>query len=204
MKEIPQAVVLCSGGMDSVTALAWIIAEGYKTHVLFVNYNQKTKKREQKASQEAAQRFGASWKKIDFSDLSKITATSLIHDQSNKQNRTIGTEVQGRNTILIGLGVAYAQTLGIEKVIIGIQEADVEYGDAKPEYFRYISQAMKVAYNITLEAPLLYKSKKEIIQLALKLNVDLNQTYSCYFNEINPCGNCPSCLVRNQAELNYK
>ena len=195
-----KAVILCSGGMDSVTVLN-LVAKEIKPEnltVLFVNYNQKTVKREKEFSKIAADRIGAHWIEFQLQDLQKITKTSLIHNESST------TEVQGRNTILIGLGSALAQTLSAKELYIGIQSSDVIYGDAQPEYFQHMKNAMNIAYNIELLAPLLHRNKKEIIDIAKKLNVDLNLTYSCYFNEIEPCGSCPSCIVRKNAEEGNK
>lgn len=195
-KNSTKAVVLCSGGMDSVTVLN-LVAKKHKPEnitVLFVSYGQKTVNRERESSKIAASRIGANWIDFELRDLSKITKTALIHDKSYT------TEVQGRNTILIGLGSALAQTLLATDLYIGLQAADVVYGDAQPEYFDYIKKAIKSAYKIDLFAPLLYKTKKEIFKIAKEINLDLKMTYSCYFNETEPCGECPSCKVRMAAE----
>ncbi len=191
-----KAVVLCSGGMDSVTVLN-LVAKDHKPEnitVLFVSYGQKTVNRERDSSKIAASRLGANWIDFELKDLNKITKTALIHDKSYT------TEVQGRNTILIGLGSALAQTLQAENLFIGIQAADVMYGDAQPKYFEFMNKAIKTAYNVNLQAPLLYKTKKQIVQIAKEINLDLKMTYSCYFNESEPCGECPSCKVRIAAE----
>ena len=192
-----KAVVLCSGGMDSVTVLNLVakdIAKPENITVLFVSYGQKTVNRERDYSKIAATRLGANWIDFELNELAKITRTALIHESN------LPTEVQGRNTILIGLGSALAQTLRAEYLFIGIQSADVIYGDAQPAYFEHISKAIKIAYNVTLKAPLLHKTKKEIIEIAKHINLDLKMTYSCYFNESEPCGVCPSCKVRLAAE----
>ena len=166
--------------------------------VLFVNYNQKTVKKEREYSKIAAKQLNIQWKEYDLHDLHSITKTALIHSETEE------TEVQGRNTILIGLGSALAQTLKYNRLYIGIQSADVVYGDAQPKYFEHMKEAMRIAYGIDLYAPLLYKTKRDIIELATQLNVDLNLTYSCYFDENNPCGTCPSCKVRINAEKSFK
>lgn len=192
-----KAVVLCSGGMDSVTVLNLVAINGIRPEnitVLFVSYGQKTVNRERECSKIAASRLGANWIDFELKDLAKITKTALIHEPD------LPTEVQGRNTILIGLGSALAQTLKAEHLFIGIQSADVIYGDAQPNYFDHIKKAINIAYNVNLEAPLLTKTKKEIIEIAKEINLDLNNTYSCYFNEKEPCGVCPSCKVRTHAE----
>lgn len=191
-----KAVVLCSGGMDSVTVLN-LVAKDVKPEniiVLFVNYSQKTVNKEREYSKIAADRIGSPWIEYNLIDLYKITNSLLIHDNSNT------TEVQGRNTILIGLGSSLAQTKKFNKLYIGIQANDVIYGDAQPEFFSHMQKAIKSAYNIDLEAPLLYKTKIDIIEIAKNLNINLKLTYSCYFNEDIPCNDCPACKVRQEAE----
>jgi 7-cyano-7-deazaguanine synthase len=199
-KERKNAVVLCSGGMDSVTLLNMVSKEIKPKNitVLFINYNQKTVKREREFSKISAERIGSKWIEFNLRDLRSITKTKLIHDF--KEERDVGTEVQGRNTIFIGIGVALAQTLSYTNLYIGLQSADVVYGDAQPEYFKHMKRAMKIAYGIDLLAPLLDKTKSEIMKIALQLKIDLNLTYSCYYNENKPCGKCPSCIVRIKAE----
>ncbi len=163
---------------------------------MFVDYGQKTVARERKASQFAAKHYNATWIEFPLKNLPAITKTSLIHS-------TGSTEVQGRNAILISLATAYAQTIGAKLVCIGLQMQDVDYGDAQPPFVRYLRKALKHAYNVTLVAPLLYKSKEEIGRLAAHLGVPLEVTYSCYYNPSNPCGTCPSCIARKNAELTY-
>lgn len=191
-----KAVVLCSGGMDSVTVLNLVAKEFLPENitVLFVSYGQKTVNRERESSKIAASRIGANWIDFELRDLAKITKTALIHDKN------LPTEVQGRNTILIGLGSALAQTLQASSLYIGLQAADVIYGDAQPDFVLAISKAIKAAYGIDLQTPLLYKTKREIVSIAKEINLDLKMTYSCYFNEDEPCGECPSCKVRMAAE----
>lgn len=192
-----KAVILCSGGMDSVTALGITKRDGYSCYVLFVDYGQKTADRERISSKVASDIFKADFKNISVLSLSELTNTSLIHESGD-------TEVQGRNAVLISLAVSYAQTIKAKKVVIGIQEQDVPYKDAHREFLDYINRAMLFAYNVEISAPLIQKSKIEIIKIAQQLNIDLDLTYSCYFNPDTPCGECPSCLVRISAEKKVK
>ena len=79
MIDLSKAVVLVSGGMDSVTTLGIAIKEGYECYILFVDYNQKTVTRDRESSRIAAERYKATWKEFKQHDLSTITYTSLIH-----------------------------------------------------------------------------------------------------------------------------
>ena len=196
-KLVKKAVILCSGGMDSVTVLGIAKKKKFACHTLFVNYGQKTVDRERESSIIASKRFFSVFKEINIIALKEITKTSLIHDVGE-------TEVQGRNAILISLAVSYAQTISATTVFIGLQSQDVPYKDARKEFLDNMNNAMKFAYNVEILAPLLDKSKIEIIKIAEQLNIDLNLTYSCYFNPDKPCGKCPSCIVRLKAEKNLK
>ncbi|MHA1990849.1 MAG: 7-cyano-7-deazaguanine synthase [Candidatus Hodarchaeales archaeon] len=188
-----KAIVLCSGGMDSVTTLGLAKREGYECYVLFINYGQKTVDKERYFSKIASQRFQAKFQEEELFALRNLTKSSLIHDDGE-------TEVQGRNAVLISLAASYAQTIGASSIFIGIQSQDVPYKDAQKEFLDNINRALKFAYNVEISAPLLNNSKEEIIKIAKKLNIDLNLTYSCYYNPDHPCGECPSCVVRISAE----
>ncbi|OLS19384.1 MAG: 7-cyano-7-deazaguanine synthase [Candidatus Heimdallarchaeota archaeon LC_3] len=192
-----KAVVLCSGGMDSVTVLGLASKNNYDCHSLFVNYGQKTVNKERESSIIASKIFSSHFKEIELFALKEITETSLIHNTGE-------TEVQGRNAVLISLAVSYAQTIGASVIFIGLQSQDVHYKDARKEFLDNINSAMKFAYNVEILAPLLNKSKVEIIKMAGQLNIDLNLTYSCYFDPEKPCGKCPSCVVRLSAEKELK
>ena len=187
-----RAIVLCSGGMDSITTLALAVKEVHEIYVLFINYGQKSSDTERKYSLAAAMRFNSSWKEFEV-NLGPLVDSSLI---KGRPDDNTNTEVQGRNAIFISLATAYAQTINAGKVFIGIQKEDVPYKDAGQHFFHMIDLAMFNGYNVRVRAPLLFKAKVQIIELAKDLNVDLSKSHSCYYNENNPCGKCISCNVR--------
>lgn len=129
------------------------------------------------------------------------------------------TYVPLRNTFLIVLAAAYLESevlYKIEKDEIKPKEIEARifiaanaldysgYPDCRPEFYEKINELMKVAskvgtkYNVEMkiETPLLYKGKKEIVELGTELNAPLEWTWSCYKGGEIPCGKCDSCVLR--------
>lgn len=134
------------------------------------------------------------------------------------------TYVPMRNTFLIILAAAYLESeilYKIEKDEIKPKEIEARifiaanvldysgYPDCRPEFYEKINELMKVAskvgikYNVEMktETPLLYKGKKEIVELATELNAPIEWTWSCYQGGEIPCGKCDSCLLRAKGFL---
>jgi 7-cyano-7-deazaguanine synthase len=114
------------------------------------------------------------------------------------------TYVPARNTILLSIGLALAEVTGASKIFIGANALDYSgYPDCRPEYFESINRTFSIATkrtvegeSIQVEAPLLRYSKAEIVKLAVKLQVPLELTWSCYQGGEKACGVCDSCKLR--------
>jgi 7-cyano-7-deazaguanine synthase len=120
------------------------------------------------------------------------------------------TYVPARNTVFLALALAYAETVGAEKIYIGISEIDYSgYPDCRPEFLRAFNALAQLAtksgidtHNAPLvEAPLLLLNKRETILRGLNLGVDYSQTLTCYdpSPDGKSCGRCESCLLRISA-----
>ena len=114
------------------------------------------------------------------------------------------TYVPARNTIFLSIGLAYAETIEAEALYIGVTATDYSgYPDCRPEYIEAYQKMANLAtrkgiegYPITINAPLLYLSKAEIIKKGTELNIPFEITWSCYQGGIKSCGKCESCLLR--------
>jgi len=137
----------------------------------------------------------------------------------SKQNIPI-TYVPARNTIFLSYALAYAEVVGAADIFIGVNAVDYSgYPDCRPEFISAFEKLASLATAasttgskaITIHAPLIKLSKKEIIETGLKLKVDYSNTHSCYDpviveKKIMSCGNCDSCQIRLAGfkELNIK
>ncbi|MEH0972222.1 7-cyano-7-deazaguanine synthase QueC [Micromonospora sp. CPCC 205546] len=217
----PQAVVLLSGGLDSATALAVAVEEGFEANALSFRYGQRHTV-ELKAATRVAKALGATRHVVADIDLRIFGGSALTDDglavPHHKSAEEIGSEipityVPARNTIFLSFALAWAETLGASDVFIGVSALDYSgYPDCRPEYIQAYERMANLATKAGVEGsqrmkihtPLIDLTKADTIRLGLSLDVDYSLTHSCY-DPLNgrPCGTCDSCLLRTRgfAEL---
>ncbi|HSO06303.1 MAG TPA: 7-cyano-7-deazaguanine synthase QueC [Pelomicrobium sp.] len=206
---MPKAVVLLSGGLDSATTLAIARSEGFDCHALSVAYGQRHAA-ELKAAERVARSLGAVELRTVTIDLS-VFGGSALTDPAIAVPEAPGdgipvTYVPARNTILLSLGLAYAEVLGAQDIFIGANAVDYSgYPDCRPEYLsafeRMANLATKSAVEgaaIRIRAPLVDLSKADIVRRGAALGVDYGLTVSCYqaTDDGLACGRCDACRLR--------
>jgi len=204
-----RAVVLVSGGLDSVTALAIAQAQGYECFALSVDYGQR-----HHSELDAAKRVAAAAAvplKILPLDLRAIGGSALTDDIQVPERETNGipiTYVPARNTIMLSLALAFAEVLGADDIFIGVNAVDYSgYPDCRPEFIAAYQQMARLATKAgveggetTIHTPLIDLTKAEIIQTGMELGVDYSMTVSCYQADGagQACGVCDSCRIRRE------
>lgn len=209
-----RAVVLLSGGMDSAVTLAEAREAGFETHALTVRYGQRHALEVERAA-EIARALGAATHRVAVVDLA-FPGGSALTDPSipvpkGRQGAAIGTGipatyVPARNTVLLGLALAQAETLGARDLFLGVNAVDYSgYPDCRPAFLSAFealaaagTRAGAEGGRFTVHAPLLRMSKGDIVRRGLALGVDLSRTLSCYDPgaEGEPCRTCDACLLR--------
>jgi 7-cyano-7-deazaguanine synthase len=209
-----EAVVLVSGGIDSVTAMAIARAEGYGVYALSFRYGQRHVVELEKA-RAAACALGAKKHLVLEIDLQAIGGSALTDRiavprgrDDAEMSRTIPvTYVPARNTIFLSCALAWAEVLGVFDIFIGVNALDYSgYPDCRPEYITAFERMANLALKATVEgagsirihAPLQHLSKADIIRRGIGLGVDYSLTHSCYDPgpDGRACGRCDSCLLR--------
>ena len=206
-----KAVPLLSGGLDSCTAGAIARADGYELYALTVSYGQ-VHASEVEAARQVARALGARRHLELDVPLSKIGGSALVGDGAIPKDRALdaagipSTYVPARNTVFLSLAMAWAEVVGAEAIVIGVNALDYSgYPDCRPEYLRAFERLAALATKAGVEgrplrilAPLLELSKADIIRRGLSLGVDYGLTRSCYdpTPEGRPCGRCDSCRLR--------
>ena len=209
---VSNAVVLLSGGLDSYTAAAVAIRDGFSISALSINYGQRHA-RELDASKAVARALGAiRHLELDL-DLTRIGGSSLTStaldvpkDQAIDPSVIPSTYVPARNTIFLSLALGWAEVLGSSDIVIGVNALDYSgYPDCRPEFIRAFEQLARLATRagvegrpLTVHTPLLQLSKAEIIRLGLSLGLDYGLTHSCYdpLPDGASCGRSDSCRLR--------
>jgi 7-cyano-7-deazaguanine synthase len=210
---VPRAVILLSGGLDSSTALAVARADGFECYALTVKYGQ-LHAVELDAARRVAGALGATDHRVVEVDLSPLAASALTtkgvavpKDRSLAEIGAPGdvpvTYVPARNTVLMSLALAWAESLGAKDLFIGVNVLDASgYPDCRPAFvhaFEALAQVATRAGGFRVHAPLIELTKAEIIRLGVRLGVDYGITHSCY-DPIGAaaCGRCDACLLRKK------
>ena len=218
MARSRRAVVLLSGGLDSATTLALALREGFEAHALTVRYGQRQALEIERAAEIAASLGAASHRIVEL-DLSFVGGSALTdparpvpkgRSEAAMATGIPDTYVPARNTVLLSLALAWAETLGARDLFVGVNAVDYSgYPDCRPEFLDAFERLANLATKAGVEgaaagatlrihAPLVRLSKGEIVRRAADLGVDLGRTLSCYDPgpDGTPCRSCDACLLR--------
>lgn len=202
-----KAICILSGGMDS-TLVSYIAKnDGYEIIAVHFNYGQRTQNRELKAFRDICDDLKILEKyEIDIPFFTQIGASALTDKNIDVPTNGIETGVPityvpFRNGIFLSITAAIAEKEGATAMYIGVvQEDSSGYPDCTDDFIekmkKAINQGTKEDTHIDIVTPLVHLSKAQIVEEAIRLNVPLEHTWSCYKEEEFACGVCDSCRLR--------
>ncbi|MEB3151182.1 MAG: 7-cyano-7-deazaguanine synthase QueC [Sphaerospermopsis sp.] len=207
-----KAVILLSGGLDSSTVLYQARADGCECYAISFDYQQRHR-RELQSAMFVAQSVGVVQHQIVNFDLrlwggSALTDEAIALPQArslDEMSQSIPvTYVPARNTIFLSFALGYAETIGAQRVYIGVNALDYSgYPDCRPDYIQAMQEVFRLGTKqgregqpIDIIAPLINLKKTEIILLGNQLDVPWELTWSCYAGGDQACGVCDSCRLR--------
>lgn len=222
LQKNQNAVVLLSGGLDSVTCLYWAKARFASVTALSFDYGQRHNS-ELVAAKNIAKHAQVSHRIIDI-DIAQLGGSSLTdhtlsvpdgdaskfpsHTDHIDNDAIPNTYVPARNTIFLSYALAVAEVTNSNHIVIGVSSVDYSgYPDCRPEYIAAFESMANLAtkagvtgHPLHIQTPLQQLSKAQTIQLGVSLGVDYSQTVSCYKAnfEGEACGHCDSCTLRQQ------
>ena len=212
-----KAVILLSGGLDSVTCLAIAKSKDYSLYALTFRYGQRHQF-EIGAAKECALSQQVENHIIMDIDLRSFGGSALTDNidvpkdriETNITDDIPITYVPARNTIFLSFALAYSESIGCSDIFIGVNALDYSgYPDCRPEYISAFEAMSKLATksgvtgksSIKIHTPLIDMGKHEIIKTGSSLGVDYSITHSCYDPDKNgiSCGRCDACTLRLKA-----
>ncbi len=203
------AVVLLSGGLDSMVTAGLAREQGFALYALTINYGQRHA-REIDAAREIAQRLGARKHAVLDLDL-RVFGGSALTDDLDVPKTGVGedipvTYVPARNLVFLSLTVACAESQGARDVFIGVNALDYSgYPDCRPEFIESFAETARLGTKIGIEesgvrihAPLQHMTKADIARECARLQLDPAWSWSCYdpTDAGLACGLCDSCRLR--------
>jgi len=206
-------IVLLSGGMDSATLL-WLAKKEFgKVWAISFDYGQRHRV-ELRYARELAKLVGVEEHLIvELPVYRKMKGSALLDEGVDVPRGDCDTQeppvttVPMRNLSFLAITSAFADTLGIDSIGIGVHALDTPYPDCRPEFITAAEAAINAGsvravrdkVRIHVWAPFLGMSKEDIARLGKELGVPYEKTYSCYRGIEPPCGECPACLQRAEA-----
>jgi 7-cyano-7-deazaguanine synthase len=207
----PLAVVLLSGGLDSMVTAALAQEVGFAVHALSVDYGQRHKLELQSAARIAAQLGLVRHTQIALN--LRAFGGSALTDAIDVPKSGVGddipvTYVPARNLVFLALTTACAEAAGARDVFIGVNALDYSgYPDCRPEFIASFAETARLGTKagvegapFTIHAPLQHMTKADIARECARLGLDPAWSWSCY--DPTPdgmaCGLCDSCRLRKK------
>ncbi len=205
----PRAVVLLSGGLDSMVCAALAREAGFAVLALTFDYNQRHRV-ELDAARIVAARIGVERHVVLPLDLRAFGGSALTDDIAVPKDG-VGPEipvtyVPARNLVFLSLALAWAEAAGSADIFIGVNALDYSgYPDCRPEFIGGFEQLARVATaygdrggSVTIHAPLQFLKKADIAREAVRLGLEPGESWSCYdpLSDGQACGLCDSCRLR--------
>lgn len=193
-----KAVVLLSGGLDSVISMLMARQEAETCLAITVDYGQKARKREIMASQYFCKFYGIRHLVIELPFMSEIQSGLLEAGEISEENPW----VPNRNGLFVNLAATYAENMKADWVVCGFNRE--EAGNFPDNSLEFVEAANKALYYSTLNQVKVLSfvqdmDKVEIVKKAVEMGVDFRNLWSCYQGGEKPCGQCPSCLQNLKA-----
>lgn len=206
-----KAIVVVSGGLDSVTLAYYLRSKGYALHLLSFDYGQRHR-RELACALSTAVALYANHTTIDLRTLRPLLAGSALTDDIAVPDGHYAapsmaiTVVPNRNAIMLAIAYAAAVAEQAHVVATGVHAGDhFIYPDCRPAFLESFNAMQQLATegfarpDLALFAPFADKTKADIVALGARLGVPFADTWSCYKGGDLHCGTCGTCMERREA-----
>jgi 7-cyano-7-deazaguanine synthase len=201
--------VLLSGGLDSSLCAVLAHQMGRLRNVLHINYHQPAGQQEDRCSRALAEGLN-----VPFFDLREVGVAGCVDAMAIGTGAPGPRVVPGRNLWMASLAISHALQTGCTSVWLGCNADDAaNYPDCRPEFIDALNAMAQATYGIGVAAPLMLRTKREVVEKWVDLGRSLDETWSCYqprdvrvdfgFSTIpvaRPCGTCDACVLRDAAE----
>jgi 7-cyano-7-deazaguanine synthase len=210
-KDVPQAVILLSGGLDSMVTAGLAREQGYAINALTIDYNQRHR-REIESARTIARQLSASRHLVLPLDLRQFGGSALTDEiavpKGGLEEGIPVTYVPARNLVFLSLTLAWAEAIGAHDIFIGVNALDYSgYPDCRPDFIASFQETARLATRdgvegrpFAIHTPLQHWGKARIATEAHRLGLDPAESWSCYdpTPEGLACGLCDSCRLRQK------
>ncbi len=204
-----KTVVICSGGLDSVTLAHKLAAENHALHLVSFDYGQRHKK-ELDCACACAERLAAPYNLVDIATVGNLLSGSVLTDDGEvpeghyAEETMRATVVPNRNAIMLSVAFGLAAAEQADAVAAAVHGGDhFIYPDCRPGFVAAFGAMQRHALDgladIELITPFLETDKAGIVHAGAALGVPFEKTWSCYKGGARHCGRCGTCVERREA-----
>jgi 7-cyano-7-deazaguanine synthase len=189
------AILLLSGGVESVTLMHQLVNAGEPVQAVFIDYGQRAAKQERAASTEHCEHLGVELVPLDLSG-----AGEQFRNVQNAQAARPHVPMPHRNLVAISLGLSYATALGSPRLYLATNREDAAAYPASSYLFLTQFRVLAgILGAVTLATPYIDMSKAQVIARGVALGIDYATTYTCILGYPAHCGRCIQCIARKEA-----
>lgn len=186
------SILLLSGGVESVTLLHQLAAQGEAVQGLFLDYGQRAAPHERAAAEGHCARLGVELVPLDLAAVGDIFRRG--------QERKAHVPLPHRNLVALSLALSYATNLGARRLHLAANQQDtVDYAASSHAFLAQFRLMCGLLGDVQLSTPLIGLTKTEVVARGIALGVDYATTYSCLLGYPLHCGRCPQCVKRRAA-----
>lgn len=206
-----KSVVVLSAGLDSAVAMGIALRSGDVRLAVTFDYGQKAAEKEIEYAKKLCEHFGVEHKVIELpwmkqfeSGLTKgeVPEVSVEILEKHAEETAKAVWVPNRNMVFIAIAAAFAENYGCDTVVVGFNKEEAEtFPDNTKEFVDRINKALELSTmsKVSVYAPLIDKTKKEIVEIGASMQFPFHLTWSCYYSYDKPCMKCESCVRRSEA-----
>lgn len=207
-KQSNDALVICSGGLDSTSVIGYAMKNHNTVKLLHFDYGCRATKREVEAIENICKELDVTSEVVKL-EYSKLQGQSTLFKDEEITSGKSGVEfaldwVYARNLIMLSLAVGYAEANNFGTIYLGTNlEESGAYPDNEEQFIRDFNNLLYGAVNngtkIEIKTPLGGLMKREIVEFGIKHNSPIHLSWSCYNNNLKHCGQCGPCYMRKKA-----
>lgn len=206
-KTKQSALVVCSGGVDSVTALYWAQRRYSRVEAVTFDYGSNHNKRERAGLRAICNDTGVDLTVVKlplgrYFKSSLLSGADAIPEGHYAADNMKSTVVPFRNGIMLAFAAGLAESNGLDAIVLGNHAGDhTIYPDCRREFIDGMAEAVKAGTwkRIKVVSPFCDVTKADIVKVGARLGVPLGKTYSCYKGRKHHCGKCGTCVERREA-----
>ncbi len=206
MTQKSKALVVFSGGADSTICLHWALNKFSTVEAITFDYGQRHKI-EIEAAMNICKANDIPQKIVEINSFAQLGDNALMNNSieidASKKDELPNTFVPGRNLIFLTMAAAWAYNRGLSEIVTGVCQTDFSgYPDCREETINALEKSISLGmdHEFQLHTPLMFITKAESIQMAHELSAfeSLALSHTCYEGISPPCGQCPSCELRQR------